>query len=178
MKSLIRSSLLFTIAFALIGCSATSHHPYIRVGATRSEIHQGIENGKAGLNLHLGKVQRLGVGFPVRGSGTDGVKLPVESSKGQSAQSLIARIFPVFGSATTIEIPFGLRDFLASDTALSVILWIGWLPGYALTAVCEVWVLQPLSTSNASRMEGYFIGGTYHSDKTLGVLDQRKSMTG
>ena len=67
MTTLIRASLLFTIAFTLIGCSATSHHPYIRVGATRSEIHQGIENGKAGLNLHPGKDQdpnfRVHAGF-------------------------------------------------------------------------------------------------------------------
>jgi hypothetical protein len=67
MKSLIRSSLLLTVALVLIGCSALSHHPYIRVGATRSEIHQGIENGKAGLNLHSGKDQdpnfRVHAGF-------------------------------------------------------------------------------------------------------------------
>jgi|GEM_PF-1863145 len=67
MTTLIRASLLLTIAFTLIGCSTLSHRPYIRVGATQAEIHQGIENGRAGLNLHPGKDQdpnlRVSAGF-------------------------------------------------------------------------------------------------------------------
>ena len=67
MTTLIRPFLLLTIASTLIGCSTLSHRPYIRVGATRTEIHQGIENGRAGLNLHPGKNQdpnlRVRAGF-------------------------------------------------------------------------------------------------------------------
>jgi hypothetical protein len=54
MTTLIRSSLLLTIAIALVGCS-TQPRPCIRIGATRAEIHQGIENGNASLNLHPGE---------------------------------------------------------------------------------------------------------------------------
>ena len=67
MTSLIRASLLLTITFTLIGCSALSHRAYVRIGATQAEIHQGIENGKAGLNLNRGKDQdpnlRVSAGF-------------------------------------------------------------------------------------------------------------------
>lgn len=67
MTTLIRASLLLTIAFTLIGCSNLIHRPYIRVGATRTEIHQGIENGRAGLNLYPEKNQdpnlRVHAGF-------------------------------------------------------------------------------------------------------------------
>jgi hypothetical protein len=67
MTTLIRASLLLTIGFTLIGCSVLSHRPSIRVGSTQAEIHQGIENGKAGLNLHQGKNQdpnlRVSAGF-------------------------------------------------------------------------------------------------------------------
>lgn len=67
MTTLIPASLLLTIAFNLIGCSTPSHRPYIRVGSTQAEIHQGIENGKGGLNLHPGKNQapnlRVSAGF-------------------------------------------------------------------------------------------------------------------
>jgi hypothetical protein len=67
MTTLIRASLLLTIGFTLIGCSTTSHRPYIRVGSTQAEIHQGIENGRAGLNLYPGKDQdpnlRVSAGF-------------------------------------------------------------------------------------------------------------------
>ena len=67
MTPLIRTSLLLTVALVLIGCSALCYRPYVRIGATQAEIHQGIENGKAGLNLHLGKDQdpnlRVSAGF-------------------------------------------------------------------------------------------------------------------
>ena len=67
MTTLIRASLLLTIAFILVGCSAINPYPYVRIGATQAEIHQGIENGKAGLNLHPEKDQdpdlRVSAGF-------------------------------------------------------------------------------------------------------------------
>ena len=67
MTTLIRTSLLLTVALVLIGCSPLSNRPYIRVGATQAEIHQGIENGRSGLNLHSGKNQdpnlRVSAGF-------------------------------------------------------------------------------------------------------------------
>jgi len=67
MTTIIRATLIFTAALTLIGCSALNPHPYVRIGATQAEIHQGIENGKAGFNLHPGKDQdpifRVSAGF-------------------------------------------------------------------------------------------------------------------
>jgi hypothetical protein len=56
MKSHGRLALLLTLIFALVGCSMLNR-PCIRIGATQAEIHQGIESGKAGLNLHPAKDQ-------------------------------------------------------------------------------------------------------------------------
>jgi hypothetical protein len=54
MTTLLRACLFLTIAVALIGCSALFHSPCVRIGSTQAEIHQGIENEKAGLNLNPG----------------------------------------------------------------------------------------------------------------------------
>jgi len=67
MKNLLLPSLYLSIAFSLIGCSALNPHPYVRIGATQAQIHEGIENGYAGLNLHHGHNQdptfRVSAGF-------------------------------------------------------------------------------------------------------------------
>jgi hypothetical protein len=58
--------LTLTAILSLVGCS-TPPRPGVRIGATQAQIHQGIENGKAGLNLHPGKHQdpdlRVSAGF-------------------------------------------------------------------------------------------------------------------
>lgn len=66
MKLLTRLALLCILSFALVGCS-TFHRPCVRIGSTQAEIHHGIENGKAGLNLDPRKDQdptfRVSAGF-------------------------------------------------------------------------------------------------------------------
>jgi len=58
--------LTLTAILSLVGCS-TPPRPSVRIGASQAQIHQGIENGKAGLNLHPGKHQdpdlRVSAGF-------------------------------------------------------------------------------------------------------------------
>jgi hypothetical protein len=56
MKLLTRLVILPILIFPMAGC-LTLNHPYVRIGASQSEIRQGIENGKAGLNLPTGKDQ-------------------------------------------------------------------------------------------------------------------------
>lgn len=67
MKPLLFPLLCCCLALTILGCSTLSHRPYIRVGATQAEIHQGIENGYAGLNLYQGDKQdptfRVSAGF-------------------------------------------------------------------------------------------------------------------
>ena len=58
--------LLIILTFSVIGCAARTR-PSVRIGATQAEIHQGIENCNATLNLHKGEDQdpkfRVKAGF-------------------------------------------------------------------------------------------------------------------
>lgn len=62
----IRPFLYTSLILSLGGCS-TQPRPSVKIGSTQAEIHQGIENEKAGLNLHPGEGKdpkfRVSAGF-------------------------------------------------------------------------------------------------------------------
>jgi hypothetical protein len=66
MKIPLLTFLILTAILSLVGCTTTPR-PSVRIGSTQAQIHQGIENGKASLNLHPGKHQdpdlRVSAGF-------------------------------------------------------------------------------------------------------------------
>jgi len=66
MKQLTRLALLPILIHALVGCS-TQPLSSVRIGVTQAQMHQGIENCKANLNLHQGEDQdpkfRVKAGF-------------------------------------------------------------------------------------------------------------------
>jgi hypothetical protein len=54
MKIPLLTFLILTAILSLVGCTTTSRSS-VRIGSTQAQIHQGIENGEADLNLHPGK---------------------------------------------------------------------------------------------------------------------------
>jgi hypothetical protein len=58
MKIPLLTFLILTAILSLVGCS-TPPRPSVRIGATQTEIHQGIENGKADTNQYTGEDRDL-----------------------------------------------------------------------------------------------------------------------